>query len=287
MRLLTVFIALFLGGWLWAEWIEPNWFRLRQETVRLKKPLRKSLTILHLSDLHFVRERFFLKRFFDRLSGLKPDFIFVTGDLIDNATGIEPCVRNLAKLKSKYGTYVVWGNHDHRIYPPFEVLIHLMTGKDFTRPRPAHEKEHLKQSLEKAGFHLLLNRNTSVKLSDGRTVCVIGIDDPITAHANFNEAFQGAKDGALYLALVHAPRAFPALGHRGTDVAFAGHTHGGQLRFPVIGPMPLAYWISPIIDSTERYGFAGVVSRGLGAQPIGRQRLFCRPEAVLVTVQGL
>ena len=278
--------ALALAGWLWMELVEPNWFQLRRKTVRLKKPLARPLTILHLSDLHFVRENFFLKRFFDCLAPLEVDFVFVTGDLIDAESGIEPCIRNLKKLNPRHGTYVVWGNHDYRIYPPFAALVHLVTGKDFTAPRPQEETERLKRVLEEAGFHLLFNRNVSVTLQTGEKVYVIGTDDPVTGRADFKKAFHGIENGVLHLALTHAPIAFPSLRQWEVDVAFAGHTHGGQLRFPVLGPLLLAYRASPIIDSTNRYGFVGLVSRGMGAQPIGKERLFCRPETILVTVEG-
>ena len=281
---LIFIVGLAAAGWVWVHLVEPNWFHLGRKTVRLKKPLRKPLTILHLSDLHFVKERFFLRRFFDRLSPLEVDFVFVTGDLIDGALGIEPCIRNLKKLRSRYGTYIVLGNHDYRNYPAFEHLIRIFTGKDFTSPRA--EAEEFKQALTEAGFHLLLNRNVSIHLENGEHMHIIGTDDPVTGRADFQQAFHGIENGVLHMALTHTPAAFPSLGERGVDVAFAGHTHGGQVRLPGIGALPLAYWISPVIDSTDRFGFVGLVSRGLGAQPVGRLRLFCRPEAILVRIEG-
>ena len=286
LTLLASIAAAALMGWVWVERIEPNWFHLRHKTVRVNKPLPGPLTVLHLSDLHFVKERFFVSRFFEKLERLEIDFVFVTGDLIDAPSGIEPCINHLKKLKPKQGTYVVLGNHDYRIYPPFEALIHLVTGKDFTVPRREGEIGRLKQAVEEAGFHLLLNRNIPISLGNGQKAYLIGTDDPITGRADFKRAFHGVENGVLHLALTHAPIAFPSLGRHGVDIAFAGHTHGGQLRFPLIGPIPLAYHVSPIIDSTDRYGFVGLVSRGMGAQPVGAQRLFCRPEAVLVRIEG-
>ena len=282
---LIYFTGLLLGGWAWVQLVEPNWFHLSRKTVRVKKPLPKPLTILHISDPHFVGERFFLTRFFDRLARLEADLVFVTGDLIDDPKGIQPCLANLKKLKSKYGTFVVLGNHDYRIYPPYERVIFFMTGKALSRPRPEAQTEELKQALTEAGFHLLLNRNVSVNL-EGQEAVLIGTDDPVTGRVNLQEAFRGVENGVLRLALTHSPLIFSSLGRRGVDVAFAGHTHGGQIRLPFLGALPWAYRVVPIVDSTDRYGFFGLVSRGLGAQPIARQRLFCRPEAVLVRIEG-
>ncbi len=277
-------LGLALAGWIWVQFVEPNWFRLTHKTLQINKSLPKSLTILHISDPHFAQERIWLNRFFDRLARHEVDFVFATGDLIDSTNGMKPCIANLKKLKSKYGIFIVLGNHDYRIYPPFEKLLDILTGKDFTKPRK--DIEDFKQALRQAGFHLLLNENISIDLGDGKTACIVGMDDPETGRANFDKAFSGVKNETLRFALTHSPATFPALTQRNVDVAFAGHTHGGQIRFPFIGPIPLAYRISPIIDSTDRYGFVGLVSRGLGAQPVGRQRLFCRPEAMLVYLEG-
>lgn len=225
-----------------------------------------------------------MDRFFDRLAELDVDFVFVTGDLIDGPGGIEPCVRNLKKLRPRKGIWAVLGNHDYRIYPPFEQLIRLLIHRDLTKPRL--ETEKLKQALQEAGVRLLANENEYVDLETGQRAVLIGIDDPVTGRANLNRAFQGVENGVLRLALTHAPLAFPYLGRRGIDVGFAGHTHGGQIRLPITGALPIASRISSIIDSTDRYGFIGVVSRGMGAQPIGRLRFLCRPEALLIRIEG-
>ena len=115
---------------------------------------------------------------------------------------------------------------------------------------------------------------------------LIGVDDPVTGRANLNRAFHGIENGTLHVALIHSPASFPSLSRRGIDIAFSGHTHGGQVRIPIVGPLPLTKLFEPIIDSTDRFGFIGLVSRGMGAQPEARMRLFCRPEAVLVHIEG-
>ena len=282
--LLSLILALAAAGFIWSHWVEPNWFRLREVRVRTKKRLPEPLSILHLSDLHFTGRQSRLERFFDQLSRLEPDFVFVTGDLIDNEAGIEPCVENLKKLRPRQGTYVVLGNHDYCHYPFINQIKRIITKETFGVERS--ETESLKQALQSAGLHLLTNENVPVALAGNGEAVLIGIDDPVTGKADLSRAFKGIENGALRIVLVHAPWVFPALGRRGVDVAFAGHTHGGQIRLPGVGPLPWAYRIEPIIDSTDRYGFVGLVSRGMGASPVLRLRFLCRPEAVLVRIEG-
>ncbi len=271
-------------GFVWAQWIEPNSFCLRRKTVQIKKRLSKPLMILHISDPHFTGRRPLLERFFDRLSRLDVDFVFVTGDLIDGPGGIEPCVASLRKLKPKRGTYAVLGNHDYKIYPFLDQIRRLVTNEHIGKERP--ETGALKEALVRAGIHLLANENRKVALATNQVAILVGVDDPVTGRADLEKAFRGIENGVLRLALIHSPAPFPSLGRRGVDVAFAGHTHGGQIRIPGKGPLPMAYRLEPIIDSTDQYGFVGLVSRGLGASPVLRLRLFCRPEAVLVRLEG-
>lgn len=282
---LFILVSLITTVYLWTQWIEPNWFRLHRETIRVNKSIKKPLTILHISDLHFTKERPLLRRFFDRLAKIDSDFVFVTGDLIDSREGIGPCVEHLKKLKSRRGIYAVLGNHDYRIYPAHKQWIRMLTGKDCSMERP--ETNELKKALQEAGVKLLVNQNMPVPINESQEAVIIGIDDPVTGRADFSQAFRGIENGTLHIALVHAPASFPSLRRFGIDAAFAGHTHGGQIRFPGIGPIPLARRLSAIIDSTDCYGFAGIVSRGLGAQDLTRLRLFCRPEAILVRIEGM
>lgn len=281
--ILTLF-ALSTLAVIWVHWIEPNWFYLRHKTVRVKRRIENPFTVLHLSDLHFTKPRRILGKFFERLSKLDVDFVFITGDLIDSPKGIEPCVSNLKKLKSRKGIYAVLGNHDYRSYPIRDQITRLITKKYYGRNRP--EAEQLKKALREAGIHVLENQNVPVSLAEGEEAILVGVDDPVTGRANLDQAFRGIENGVLRLALIHSPAPFPSLERRGVDIAFAGHTHGGQIRLPGIGPLPYAYRLEPIIDSTNRYGFVGLVSRGLGANPTIRLRFFCRPEAILVRVEG-
>ena len=273
----------------WVQWIEPHWLRFRKSTVHLKKPLAKPLHILHLSDLHTTKHHFHLDSFFNRLSALNLDLdlVFVTGDLIDAESGIGPCLANLKKLKPRLGTYVVFGNHEYRDYPSLGVWRHILMNQDTFTLRSESERARLKDELSRAGMKILLNQNLCLPLTGGEELELVGLDDPVSGHADISRAFSGVRNGAVRIALSHSPMTFPALAEHGVDLAFAGHTHGGQIRLPGLGPLAVLHSrVSPIIDSTAEYGFHGIVSRGMGAKPGVRMRFFCRPEVLLVQVEG-
>jgi len=83
--------------------------------------------------------------------------------------------------------------------------------------------------------------------------------------------------------LIHHLDGLLKLSHHGPDLVFAGHTHGGQIRIPLLGPLfcetklPRRY-----VEGLHPYqGMTVFVSRGLGAGRTIFPRLACRPEAVL------
>ena len=272
---------------IWVQWIEPHWPHLRRISVRIQKSLPGPLTILHLSDLHFTKNHFHLNRFFNRLAKLEPDLVLVTGDFMDSTEGIPFCIANLRKLKPRKGIYAVFGNHDYRSYPPLGVWRHLFTNQDSFTWRPESELTQLKEALAQVGVKVLFNQSVTLPLAKGSELVLVGLDDPVSGRSDIDRAFSGIRNGALRIAMTHSPMTFPSLSEHGVDLAFAGHTHGGQIRIPGMGPLAvLRSRVSPIIDSTSEYGFHGIVSRGMGAQPIVRMRLFCRPEAVLIRVEG-
>lgn len=106
----------------------------------------------------------------------------------------------------------------------------------------------------------------------------------MSGFANIGAAQQGAPDGALRIVLFHSPAYFDSASEK-IDLAFAGHTHGGQIRLPWIG----ALWTPPgsgrFVQGWYSAGSARMlVSRGVGTS-ILPVRFLCAPEVARIDIR--
>ncbi len=274
-------VAAFL---VWSGLIEPHWYRLKRIKVKDQKKLNRSISILHLSDIHFVKNPGSKRRFFQRLSMLNPDLIFLTGDIIDNDEGIDTAIQMISGLRARYGTFLVLGNHEYYDYRWMDnVRYHLGLGKT---SRMRNNVPRFISELKKIGVHVLVNESMKLDVH-GNPVFICGTDDPVTQSINFERTLHGMGPQSLNILLVHHLDALLKLSHHGIDLAFAGHTHGGQIRLPILGPLvcetklPRRY-----VEGLHEYkGMTVFVSRGLGAGRSLFPRFFCRPEAIFFEVE--
>ncbi len=280
--LLCTFILIFVLI-VWAFLIEPNWFRLKKMKIAGQKKIRKPITVLHLSDVHFSGKAGSKRHFFQRLSMLNPDLIFLTGDIIDNDPGINTAVQLLSGLRSRYGTFLVLGNHEYFDYRTMDNLrYHLGIGKTATH---RNNVDRFVAEMEKIGIHVLINRSMKLQVH-GNPVFIAGTDDPVTQKVDFEKTLHGMSHETLNILLIHHLDALLKLTHHGVDFVFGGHTHGGQIRIPFLGPLvcetklPRKY-----VSGLHQYKDMTVfVSMGLGAGRSIFPRFACRPEAILFEI---
>lgn len=264
---------------IWAFFVEPNWHRLKRVKISIPKKIRKPITILHLSDIHFQKKLGSKKRFFQRLSMLNPDLIFLTGDIIDSDDGVDTAVRTLSGLRARYGMFMVLGNHDYYDYRFKDVVLYHAGLTKLSEQR--NNVSRFTSELKKIGVTVLVNRSIRLEVH-GNPVLIGGTDDPVTQHIDFEKALHGLSPNTLNILLTHHLDSLMKLSHRGVDLVFAGHTHGGQLRIPLLGPivcesrLPRRY----LAGLHEYKGMMTFVSRGLGASRFTFPRFACRPEAI-------
>lgn len=273
--------------YIYAAYVEPRWFRIRKRTLKTRKKLSKPIRILHLSDTHFTESNPRHKKLFSKLNTLNPDFIFITGDIIDHDAGASEAARILGDLEMKVGTYAILGNHDYYDYEFIDNFrYHLKGIRTSKRANNAHA---LKQKLEERGIHVLVNDCRQVDVN-GMSVVIGGTDDPITQKVDFDRALSGMKPDSLNLLLTHIVDSVLSIKNEqksnDLDFVFAGHTHGGQFRIPFIGGYVYGFKMAfHYVDGIHRWKNAYTcVSRGLNASRTLTHRFCCRPEVIVVDI---
>jgi len=290
------FLKGLLGGCLalaagpaYATQIEPRWIETVRMNVKLPN-LSKALhgfTIVHLSDFHLgpytgVKD---VRRSVGMANALGADLIALSGDFVyRSARYAEACARELAALRARYGVYAVLGNHDV-----------------WTDP------EMVAESLRRAGIRVLRNERQAIEVRSAR-LWLIGIEDvgvtgftapgliSSISRSDFRALWKGAHDALLRaledippaetrLLLVHNPD-FVEMIEEGVGLVLAGHTHGGQVRLPLVGApvVPSCYGQKYAAGLVQTGGIPVYVNRGIGV--IGLPvRFLCRPEITLISLE--
>lgn len=255
-------------AYVWA--IEPNWIEVtRQETRLANLPAEfDGVTLALLSDLHIktfsVRERHMLQL----LAETKPDLIAIVGDFTlegSDPAAIRKVLEGLRDNRPRLGIKAVLGNHDH--WHPL-----------------ATDHAAVRSIFERASITLLVNEAETI--GEGlQAIDLLGIDDPFTGHANLTAALRTRQRMPISILLSHSPEIFPEADQARVDVVLAGHTHGGQVRLPFIGPLWLPAGSEPYLSGWfEGHHARMFVTRGIGTA-ILPFRFLCRPELSLITLK--
>jgi uncharacterized protein len=255
--------GLLAGLYAWA--VEPYWIEVTRHRVpaRLEAPL----TIAHLTDLHTYglgrRERGLLAL----LERERPDAIVITGDTVIDGdlflpvpgTRDDPAYARaaslLGRLRAPLGVWTVRGN--------WENVRRTRDERGF---------------YERNGVRLLLNEARELRAG----VWLAGFDD-IQGSPDLAATARQVPPGVFVVALFHSPAYFDALDGR-WPLALAGHTHGGQVRPPLVPPFWLPAGSGRYVGGW--YGNGGsrlYVSRGVGTSTLPI-RFRCRPEVALITL---
>lgn len=247
---------------------------IHEKTLRLDRlpPELDGLKIAHLSDIHltgkFAPE--FCSFIVDRTNEWRPDVTVITGDIIEKAACIDWAPDTLGRLQAEDGVYFVLGNHDKR-----------MAASDVAR---------LRQVLTGAGLVDMGAKSLEISLR-GQKVLLAGNELPWFPAAEVPPLQSGlggetSTSSAFRILLSHSPDQIGWARSRGFDLMLAGHTHGGQIRLPLIGPIvaPSRFGVKYASGLFHEPPTLMHVSRGLcGVHPL---RYNCPPELALLTLRS-
>jgi predicted MPP superfamily phosphohydrolase len=267
--------ALGTAALFWGAIGEPSRLQTRELEIRTDRlnygtrPIR----LLHISDLHIER---LSRREDDILRSIEieqPDLIVITGDYVNLSYNHDPQTYRqthsfLAQLSAPFGVYATLGT------PTVDI------------------RDNVVPMFDDLPINLMRGECRMVSLGDGQRIVLLGLD--CTHHISPDAALLGrlaqqAPADAVQLLLYHSPELMPQASKEGIDLYLCGHTHGGQVRLPLIGPLLTSSQLGrQYVMGLYRRGRTHLyVSRGVGLEGLSatRVRLLARPEVTMVTIR--
>jgi predicted MPP superfamily phosphohydrolase len=240
-----------------------------------------ALSLLHLSDIHFVRSDARKAAFLASLPGA--DVTVVTGDLLAEPEAVETVVAALRPVRGRLASWVVLGSNDYFVPRPMNPFRYFVPARRRRRPRtPRGRSKELREQLVADGWSDLTNLRDEIEL-DGLPVELLGLDDAHIDRHDLRLAPRKAPE-RFGIAVMHSPDSAPETVACGYPLVVAGHTHGGQVRLPVVGALVTNSDLPRRVASGMiRFGGSFLhVSPGLGTSKYAPFRFLCPPEATLL-----
>ena len=273
----------------WAAWVEPRMVYTRRFAVKLAG-LKHPLTAVVIGDIqpnnyHWPADR--LTTLFARLQREeRPDLVLWLGDyynaptdlmkvvlddrpetrdwLAERMPGMAEIATSMRELRGRLGDYAVLGNHDW-----------------------AWSGSQTEEALREVGIAVLKDEVATTRDDEtSQIVHIVGYEDVSSGrNPDFDRLHSKVPTGGAVIALAHSPDTFKLAGSKAPSLMLSGHTHGGQIRLPLMGPLVL-----PLNHTRYDRGWFGdgerrlLVVTGLGTSlpPI---RFMCPPEVVVLELE--
>ena len=268
---------------LYSGEIERHWVEITHTEVRLPglSAAYDGARLVQLSDIHLdeYTEPFFLNHVIGQVNRLQPDAVLLTGDFVSVgprsnkfALGAAwQCAVLLKQLQCRQ-LYAVMGNHD----------VEVSSGE-------------VTSALTANGITVLTNSCLPIERMGQRTggrIWFAGVDDPLQGHPDpelaIPAAIRNLPEEPVIL-MCHGPDYADYLlttpAGQSVDLMLSGHTHGGQVRIPFVGPLTLPPLGMKYVEGWFRFGKMQLyVNRGIGAVGVPF-RFDCPPEITVFTLR--
>jgi predicted MPP superfamily phosphohydrolase len=266
-------LAIGVAGY--GVFMEPGWFKV--ETVHLKLPRLpggfSGIRVAQISDIHMGgwmnSERF--QHVADLVIAQKPDLLLITGDFLighDDADISQPAVKDLivglSRLANSFPVFAVLGNHDYWT-----------------------DAETVRRMLDSCGVTDLTNTVFTLKRGEDH-LHLCGVDDVWEGEVHLEDVIAQLRDDSAAILMAHEPDFADTSAMTGRfDLQLSGHTHGGQVVLPLVGPPVLPYLGEKYPSGLYQVGkMFQYTNRGVGMArlPI---RINCPPEVTLFVLESV
>lgn len=260
------------GTYYYAHEIEPASLQITKEMItsyRIPASFNH-FKIVQFSDTHIGFQYSFsqLEKLVKTINDQKPDLIVFTGDLIDEPQTFQSSqqlIKVLQQLHAKHGKFWIYGNHDHGGY-----------GTDMVN-----------DIMNQAEFQLLKNSHKNIELGN-EGITLVGVDDLILGSPDLKAALANSDEEKFTILLAHEPDYADIARKYFVDVQLSGHSHGGQVRLPLIGHLYTPIYAEKYVQGKYELNnkdFSLYVNRGIGTTRLPF-RFLCKPEIHVFTLHS-
>jgi uncharacterized protein len=265
---------------LYSGVFERHWLEVvhRETTITGLPPAFEGVRLAQLSDIHLdeFTEPFLLREAIDAINRARPDYVLLTGDYVTSevlpphltSEAARQCGSLLNRLECQH-RYAIFGNHD------------IWLGE-----------KQVGDALRANGITVLRNEYVPLERNGGR-IWLAGLDDPVCGQPDPARAIPSSIRSIPQepvILMCHAPdyldefRLHPAA--QSVALMLSGHTHGGQIRLPLLGALHLPPGGRKYIEGLFSVGSIQLyVNRGIGSVGVPF-RFDCRPEITVFTLRS-
>lgn len=264
-KFITIIVGLIILVGIYSTFIERKLLIVKDEEIKLSHGNGIDFNVVQFSDTHLGEyfSLYDLERVVNKINSLDADIVVFTGDLIDEANKynqISDISGVLSKIKSKYGKFCIYGNHDYG----------------------SGAYEYYSDIMKSSGFQLLVNNTVTININD-KIVNISGADDGIWGNIDYDKCMSKFSPETINILLLHEPDLIKGFLDYPIDLTISGHSHGGQVYIPLYGPLVSTNYsdnyVKGLYEIENEWGTRLFVSSGIGNTKVPF-RLFNIPEIV-------
>ena len=263
-KLLILLFVLIISTILYSRFIGTKGLSVKEYLI-VNEKLPESFSgikIAHISDIHYgqTTDKYALKKLVKSINEYEPDIIVITGDLLDQDVeyteqDVEDIVYYLLKLNASMGKYIIMGNHDNT-------------------------KDIYNEIVAKSGFTNLNENYETLYYQSNAPILIAGMSTGEYSNKTPQEKVEDAitniklQNINYSILIMHEP---DYIEYENFDLVLAGHSHNGQVRFPIIGALILPPHAESYYDEYYQLNNTDLyISSGIGTSRL-KFRLFNRP----------